>query len=154
MVNNYNKLKKMYGLPDSKKLADVLEIDIKTDQETLLLQTIRNEVADKLYELMKILESILFTTEGSDAGLLYQENMIRGVSKDGFDLYKLFNELHYSGLKLRFKGDRKKDAEFINRIFKLWPELEKKLSLFFETIEKGWKEININSEHKPENYHG
>ena len=155
MVNNYNKLKKKYGLPDLKKLKESLELEVKVDQNLdALVQTLRNDISDKLYDTMKVLESILFTNEGSDAGLLYQENMIKDVSKIGFELYKTLNVLHYEGLKLRFTHNRKQDSGFINKVFNLWPDLEKKLLVFFEAIEKGWEELDINRELKPENYHG
>lgn len=155
MVNNYNKLKLKYKLPDLNKLREALEIEIKADQdETLFLQSIRNEVSDRLYELAKILESVLFTGEGSDPGAMYQEDMIKNVSKEGFSLYKTLNELHYTGLKLRFAHSRKADAEFINAIFKKWPEIEKKLAVFFEAIENGWKDLDIGKEIRPETYHG
>ena len=154
-INCYSKLKKTYSLPDEKELVERLEIEVKKDQDAaLLIQNIRNDVLDKLYGLMKTVESILFTNEGSDAGLLYQEHMVSDVLKEGFNLYKKLNELYYSGMKLNFKHDRKKDSEFINEIFNLWPELEKGLILFFEALENGWKVMDINKEMKPENYHG
>ncbi len=155
MVNNYNKLKIKYKLPELNKLKEMLEIELKADQDAvLLLQSIRNDISERLFDMTKILESILFTGEGSDAGLLYQENMIKNVSKEGVDVYKILNELHFAGLKLRFIHDRKKDADYIKRVFKIWPSLENGLAEFFEALENGWKELDIEKEMKPENYHG
>ena len=155
MVNNYNKLKIKYKLPNLGKLKEALEIEVKVDHDqNLLLQSIRNDISDRLYELAKLLESVLFTGEGSDPGSMYQEEMIKSVSKEGFELYKNLNHLHYTGLRLRFSQNRKADAEFINTMFKKWPDIEKKLSVFFEAIESGWKNLDLSKEFKTETYHG
>ena len=155
VANNYVKLKKKYGLPDYKKLAELLEIEIDASKnDILLVQEIRNQISDKLYDFMKTIESILFTGEGSDPAHLYQENMILGCTREGFELFKEFNELYYEGLLLRFKHDKKADSDFINKIFKRWPELEKKMMKFFGALEKGWKEFDGSKEIKHETYHG
>lgn len=155
MVNNYTKMKKKYSLPDQKKLMERLEMEIEADKDpVILLQHIRNHLIERFFDLMKTIECMLFTGEGSDAGNLYQEQMIHGVYKEGFELYKTFNELYYLGLKLRCTHNREKDADFINKIFNMWPELEQKLILFFEALEKGWKEFNPEKDIKPETYHG
>lgn len=154
-ASNYNKLKKKYGLPEASKLMERLEIEIEKDGGSeILLQTLRNQVTDKLFDLMKVLESILFTGEGSDPSLLYQEHIVEDVSKQGLGLYKIFNELHYHGLKLRFRHDRKSDGDFIKKVYNIWPGLEEKLFVFFEKLENGWKEIDIEKEIKAETYHG
>ncbi len=154
-LTNYNKLKKKYSLPEAKKLMERLEIEIEDDKNSaILLQSIRNTITERLYDLMKALESMLFTNEGSEPNALYQEQMLASVANKGFGLYKLFNELHYHGLKLRFSHDRKKDADFINRIYNMWPELEKDLSVFFGKLELGWKKIDMGKETRPEAYHG
>ncbi len=154
-ANNYNKLRKKYNLPDLGKLIERLEIEVEKDKEpVILLQAIRNSITEQLYDLMKVLESIMFTGEGSDANLLYQEHMIKDVSGQGFELYKQLNELHYNGLKLRFSHKREEDAQFIKKIFDIWSDMEQKLFLFFEALEKGWKEIDVQKELKAENYHG
>lgn len=154
-VDNYNKLKKKYNLPELDKLVESLELEIEKDKgQPMILQTIRNSITDRLYDLMKIVESIIFTGEGSDPNLLYQEHMVKEVSHQAFEIYKTLNVLHYQGMKLRFLHERKKDAEFIRKIFGMWPELEKTLFVFFGALEKGWKEIDIEKEIKAENYHG
>ncbi|HLD42150.1 MAG TPA: hypothetical protein VJB06_03870 [archaeon] len=155
-VNNYNKLKKKYGLPEHKKLVELLEIDIDPSKnEVLLLQEIRNHITDRMYDLMKTIESILFTGEGSDPGHLYQEEMIKNSSGEAFEVFKDFNQLNYEGFLLRFKHDRKADAAFINKIFRLWPSMEKKMIKFFSELENGWKGFDGPlKEIKHETYHG
>ena len=66
-VNNYAKLKIKYKLPDHKKLSELLELEIDTGKtDILLIQEIRNNITDRLYDFMKTIEAILFTGEGSD----------------------------------------------------------------------------------------
>jgi hypothetical protein len=155
MVNNYTKLKKQYKLPDQKKLMELLEMEIEAEKDTsILLQTIRNQIIDRIYDLMKTLEFILFTSEGSDPAHLYQEEMIRDVRKEGFEVYRNLNQLSSKGMRLRFSRDRKKDAAFINEVFSLWPLTEKTLEKFFAAIEDGWKEFEPSKGIKPETYHG
>ncbi len=155
MVNNYTKLKKQYKLPDQKKLMEMLEVEIEPEKNaSILLQTIRNSITDRIYDLMKTLESILFTSEGSDPTHLYQEEMIRDVRKEGFEVYRGLNQLSSKGMRLRFSRNRKADASFINEVFSLWPSIEKTLETFFAAIEDGWREFEPSKGIKPETYHG
>ena len=154
-VNNYNKLRKKYNLPDHKKLSERLEIEIDTSKtEVLVIQEIRNQITERLYDFMKNIESILFTSEGSDPSQLYQEDMIKTCSKEGFELFREFNHLYFEGVVLSFKHDRKADSAFINKIFNSWHEIEKKLLKFFGALEKGWEEFDGPGEMGHETYHG
>ena len=154
MAEIFDKLKKQYNLPDLDEIEEVFEISVDEEKENLILQAVRNAVADKLYELLKTLESVIFTGEGSDPDALYEEKMVEGVSKDGFDLYKKFNYYYYFALRLRYEHDRKKDAEFLLALIKDWKEMEKSLKLFFAQMEKGWKDMAASSKIDDENYHG
>ncbi len=156
-LNNYTKIKKKYKIPDYNKLVELLEIEIDVSKtDILLLQDIRNQITDRMYDLMKAIEAILFTGEGSDPSHLYQEAMIKNSSKESFDLFKELNQLNYEGFLLRFKHDRKADAAYINKIFRVWPELEKKMIKLFGDLEKGWREFDRPDirEIRHETYHG
>ncbi len=152
MSSNYKDVCKKYRLPLPEEIEEKFEISLKEEDTTL--QSVRNEIIDKLYDVVKTLEALIFIREGSDPDMLFIEKMISELSSEAFELYKKMNSRYFSGLKLKFQHDRQKDADFIKTVFKEWNETEKTMTLVLESIENGWKTIDGTNGIKEEIYHG
>ena len=147
----FKKLKTKFKLSSLEDIEEKFEISIKND--SLILQTIRNEIGFKAYELVKNLESFLFIHEGSDPEQLFTEQMIGDVKKAAHEVYKQLNQISSKASRIRFEHDRKKDAEFIKTAYKEWDSIEKKLKNVFGKIEDGWNNIELSPNNLPESYH-
>jgi len=152
MKNCFDKLKTKYKLPTLDDIEERFEISVKND--SLVLQNIRNDMAYKLYEVSKTLESLLFIHEGTDPEILYIEQMIREHKTELYNLYKDLNRINAKSFRLKFEHDRKQDVDFINSVFDLWPKIESKLKPLFKKVEDGWENITINPTNITETYHG
>lgn len=150
----YEKLRKQFSLPPLRELREKFEVQLKIEDDGLVLQAIRNELSDKLFEIIKTIEMILFPKEGCDPDLLYQEKMVKENFREAFEVYRLFNECHYRAIALRFEHNRAKDAEFIKDLLNAWSSAEAKLKSFFKSIEAGWKDMSSETDIDPESYHG
>ncbi len=152
-MEKFEKLKKDFGLPSFEDLAEIFELSVKKDEEPTL-QVIRNEITERLYDVAKTIEAMIFPREGGDPDILYIEKMITNLTEDCHVLYKDLNHLYTKGVRLKFEHSRKEDADFIKTVFDLWPKFETKLKVLFKTIENGWKNTDLNNEVKEEIYHG
>ena len=59
----YGKLRKQFNLPTLHELREKFEVQLKLEDDGLALQSIRNELGDKLFEVLKTIEMILFPKE-------------------------------------------------------------------------------------------
>ncbi|HLD57945.1 MAG TPA: hypothetical protein VJA47_06560 [archaeon] len=151
---DFEKLKKEFGLPNLEDIAERFELVLKKDDEEMSLQTIRNDITEKVFDVSKTIEAMIFPREGGDPDMLHIEKMIEGMTEDCYALYKELNSIYSKGIRLRFEHNRKEDAEFIKAVFAKWPQIEESLKKIFKTIEDGWKTIKISEDPKEEIYHG
>ncbi len=154
MLETFDKLRKEFGLPSFEDIAERFELTLKKDDEEITLQSIRNEITEKIYDVSKTIETMIFPREGGDPDILYIEKMIADLTGECYQLYKELNQFYSRGIILRFEHSRKADAEFIKDIFSVWPKFETVLKKLFKTIEDGWKNVEVNNEIKEEVYHG
>ena len=152
MEQRFETLKKKFSLPTLKELETMFEVSIKDDH--LVLQSIRNETASKLYEISKTLEAMVFTHEGSDPEILYEFEMIKDDLKECYNLYKELNHLYFKALRLKHEHSKEKDVEYIKDLIKKWPSIESRLKAIFGKIENGWKNFQFSPNNLPETYHG
>ncbi len=154
MPENFDKVGKEFGLPSLEDIAERFEFVLKKEDEDITLQTIRNEITEKVYDISKTIEAMVFPREGGEPDILYIERMIPNLTEECYQLYKELNQLYSKGIRLRFEHNRKADAEFIKASFNSWPKFEEVLKNLFKTIEEGWKNIKMSEDPKEEVYHG
>ncbi len=148
----FKKVMVQHKLPKLEEIEEALEISVKND--ALVLQNIRNEITYKAYEIAKSMESLIFINEGTEPDVLYTEQMVRDKKESLYIVYKELNLIAMKGSMLRFEHDRKKDVEFIKSALKQWPAIESLLKSVFAAAEEGWKNLQLQTNHTEETYHG
>lgn len=145
MKEEYNKLKKQFGLPDFDKLNNEFEIST-IEEEEFLIRAIRKKIHDKISDFLKSIDPILQPeTIVSD---MQESNYFEETDRnDILYLYKSLKILDKKILELVVIEDDKETAKFISHVMSIWPDIKKQMREVAIKLQKAWgKEISTKDE--------
>ncbi|MBU2634114.1 MAG: hypothetical protein KJ674_02630 [Nanoarchaeota archaeon] len=144
----YEKIK--YKLPKFNDLDHEFEISLIKDKE-FLLRSIRRKMSEKLIFFCRIIESLLYPTANHIINMNEVKEFSEDEKKNMEKIYKKLMVFERDSLNTDVEPDEKKDVEFINDLFKGWPNLKKDILKITKKMRESWlKEHNI----KKDNYFG
>lgn len=151
LKNQYEPLRKKYGLPVFEKLNEDFDIEKAQDKETnYLLREFRREVTDKVAAFLRFFELFL----NPQAAPLFVLGMLKNLSLHEKDIimkiYKELVALEIEAVNLDIKYSEKTEAEFIKYSFKRWQILKPEL----EKIGNGLKRMQVKPSKNKRSYFG
>ncbi len=137
IIEEYNKLKTKYKLPDFEALD--LEFDISSiDNDSFLLKSILTKGVNKLDEYVKLLNNVMSPDTASLVGMhecrIFEDNEKR-------DLYSLLRKIMISirkGDLLILNYNEKESADFIKKLVNDWNEIKKELTKALNKLVESW----------------
>jgi len=128
LKEDYEKLRKKYGLPEFSFLNENFEIeDICYDETELLLKKIRKQIMEKIAFELRVLEMLINPQNAP----LFIFNIIKYFNEEDKKvintLYKKLNQIAIEifGLDIEYKEE--KEAEFIKNFMRTWKEVQSDL---------------------------
>ena len=123
LKQEYKIIQEKYNLPSFDELnrdfAIEKAVEIQTDY---LIREIRKLVADRIYNYMRLME-VMMNPQNAP---LYIFSLIKTMNEDDkkklSDIYKKFSDNEIALIKMDIHFDEEKEAEFINKIFKIFNE--------------------------------
>ncbi len=133
----YNKLK--YKLPKFEDLDYEFEISASNIKDkTFLIRNLRRRLNDKVIFYCRIIEGLLYPNGNNITGMLevkaFNEQEKERISK----IYKKLMEFERESLSLDVNPDEKKEAEFINNLFKEWKKFKEEMIKVTEKMKESW----------------
>jgi len=146
----YNNLK--HKLPKFEDLDNEFELSISNIKEkAFLLRNIRRRVNDKVIFYCRIIEGLIYPNPNNMIGMFEIKSFSEDEKQKLNDYYKILMKYERESLSLDVNSDEKKDAEYVNNLFKEWPPLKKYLIAVTDKMKSSWL-----TEDKPfrDNYFG
>lgn len=134
----YHKFELKYKLPSFGKIDNEFEISA-IEEIRFLLREVRRKIVEKIEIYCKILESIL-QPETSVCDM-YECSVITEEDKERlFNLYRKLMFFNRFSIETFVDETDEKSSEFINLVWKDWPEINKEFSFFVKKIKDSWLE--------------
>ena len=136
---DYEKLEKKYNLPSFKKIDKEFEIS-SLEAEDFLLRNVRRRMNNKLTFFTQILDTILFPNPNSLISI-HESKSFSEEEKNR--LMKFYNELmtfERASLVFDVEPDDKKEAEYINSLWKEWPKIKTETLKLVNKMKNSWKD--------------
>jgi hypothetical protein len=138
LKEEYEKIKKKYGLPSFDELDGEFEIR-KIDHDLLIVREIRRNVMSRIDFLIALLDPIL--DPGKSLHSFIETKFFEKYNVEPlFDFYKLMWRLIHEGVSASYDSE-KAEAEFIRKVWKQWPEIKKKAIEYSDKIALGWSKV-------------
>ncbi|MBN2881111.1 hypothetical protein JXM83_03590 [Candidatus Woesearchaeota archaeon] len=135
IIEEYERLKSSYDLPEFHELDKALELD---DLESpITLKDLRNKFHDRFSDCSKILET-LFQPEGEFSSYIETKIFASDIKDDYFEAYKRLRYLVREAQLLSVHNDKDKDAEFVKQSHKTWQDLKPVIVDFLENLKNCW----------------
>lgn len=149
----YDEVRKKYKLiPTFEELDREFEVTlIDPDRTHFIIKDINRTICSKLH---KFIDNILPIINPSPSSLhsMVETKFFEKENADGmFEFYKKLMYLLHKAILLSLKSE-KEEAEFINEVWKEWPQLKDKMIFYMDKITKGW--AKKEKEEKREEYVG
>ncbi len=146
LQENYEELKRKYGLPDFESLAEDFDIEKVAEKESkFLLREIRRAVSEKITAYLHLFE----TFSNPSNAPMYIFSLLKMIS-DKEEISNIYKRLAYFNLKnfkLDVLYDENKEADFIKEISKEWQDLKKRIGEIAELFEEKFdKDIDIKKQ--------
>ena len=146
----YNNLK--HKLPKFEDLDEEFEISIANIKEKAFLsRSIRRRLNDKVIFYCRIIEGLIYPNPNNMIGMFEIKSFSEDEKQILNDYYKKLMKYERESLSLDVNPDGKKDAEYINNLFKEWQYFKKYLIAVTDKMKSSWQ-----TEDKPfrDNYFG
>lgn len=146
----YNNLR--HKLPKFEGLDEEFEISIANIKEkAFLLRSIRRRLNDKVIFYCRIIEGLIYPNQNNMIGMFEIKSFSEDEKQILNDYYKKLMKYERESLSLDVNPDEKKDAEYINNLFKEWQYFKKYLIAVTDKMKSSWQ-----TEDKPfrNNYFG
>ena len=146
----YNNLK--HKLPKFEDLDEEFEISIANIKEKAFLsRSIRRRLNDKVIFYCRIIEGLIYPNPNNMIGMFEIKSFSEDEKQILNDYYKKLMKYERESLSLDVNPDEKKDAEYINNLFKEWQYFKKYLIAVTDKMKSSWQ-----TEDKPfrDNYFG
>lgn len=139
LKKEYSKLQKKHNLPDFNKLNDDFNIDKASDIEAeYLIREIRKFMADKISNYMRFIESILNPVNVPMFVFSIVKTMKIEDRKKLAEIYKKLAKIELELIHIDISFSEKKEAEFINKSYRVWQEIKNGIIAILETVKKNW----------------
>jgi len=150
MVEVYEKCFRKFGLPSSKDLVELFDIKDFDDESTLI--DVRREICDRLFEISKELEEIIYPE--STSSYMHEasdiNDKVRGLA---LDCYKKLRLLFRFGQVVGFSvNDDGENSKYIRRAFDSFSDVKKNLKVVFSELTSSWEKNDLKG--KKEDYFG
>ena len=128
LKQRYRKLQEKYKLPEFEELNQEFYIEKIAEFETeFLTREVRRFVADKIYNYLRFIETILNPANAPMFIFSVIKSMTLEDKKKFSDIYEKLAEIDLELIRLDVESSEKKDAEFINKVYASWGEIKKEL---------------------------
>ncbi len=134
----YIKLRKKYDLPSYEELDKEFEIWEISPKNPYPLREVRRYMVDKFYEVVKLLEKVLYTPDATVIDLYESSTFTKE------DLQRVFNILKKLALLLReadlleLDYSEEKEAEWIKRAYEEWKKIKEEIRWVLEKKRDYW----------------
>lgn len=131
----YKKLQQKYKLPDFDALDNDFEIR-KIPAGLFILKEIRRILVHKLDGACGLLEPVVNPSESMHSAIeskAFDKNDLEAV----FNFYKRLHHLIHKGISTTLENEAK-EVEWINEVWKAWPEIKKELQVYVKKITDSW----------------
>lgn len=150
MVKAYSECYKKLGLPSEEDLSKIF--DIKQLEEGFTLSNVRKEICDKLFEISKELEDIIYP-ESTPACMHEGSDINEKTRNSALKCYKKLRLLFRFGQAISFSDNEdSENANYIKKCFDAFKDMKKDLSFIFSELMETWEKNSFKG--KKENYFG
>ena len=134
----YEEFRKKYNLPEYKEINREFEIST-IEKDDFLLVEVRKKMDEKIELFIKIIDRVL-QPDTYLADMREQRMFNDTEKKDIFEVYKDIQVMHKQALLLLIAEDEKKNAEYINTVWKSWKKIKEAMIKTVEKMRDSWKE--------------
>ena len=135
----YKKLEKKYKLPNFEKLDKEFEIStLETDE--FLIRNIRRRINNKLTFFTQIFDSVLFPNPNSLISIHESKSFLEEEKNKMMKFYNKLMILERTSILFDVDPDDKKEAQYINKLFKEWSGIKEKTNKLVEKMKSSWKD--------------
>jgi hypothetical protein len=143
----YEIFRKKYSLPDFNFMNENFEIEtIPAEDTELFLKRVRKNMTEKISSGLRAMEMFL----NPQPSPIFIFKIIKSFSQTDNDMvsemYYKFAELEIDAFGLENKYDEKKEADFIKKVSKEWPEIAENLDRICNSMKLGHKKESKKTE--------
>ena len=137
LKKDYVEIESKYSLPSFDELNKEFTIEKLAEVETdYLVREIRKSVADRLYNYMRFIETMLNPQNAPLFVFSIIKTMGEEDKKKLSEIYTKLSKNEIALIKLDLYYDEEKEAEFIKESYKLWQGTKKDMFDLMENVEK------------------
>jgi hypothetical protein len=139
LKEDYKKIQEKFELPEFNELNDDFNIEKLSEVETeSLIREIRRMIADRFYNYLRFVESILNPVNSS----MFIYSIIKSFEikeKDKLtEIYKKLAQREVELIELDIKFDEEKEVTFIKESYKIWQDIKEDMLGVIKVIKKNW----------------
>ena len=152
LKKEYSELQKKYALPTFEELNSDFQIEKLSENETdFLLKEIRRLVADRLFNYLRFVESLL-NPVNVPMFVYFIIKTFDVKEKDKLtEIYKELAKREVELIGLDIESTEEKEANFIKESYKFWQEIKEDILEIVGVIKKNW---DAKSETSKKDYFG
>lgn len=140
LKEDYKKIQNKYNLPEYQFLNENFEIEVLAGEETeLLIKKVRKQILEKISSALRALE--LFLNPQNAPVFIF--SVIKAFSKTDKEmieqLYHIFSEFEILAFGLENNYNEEKEADFINKVCKVWPDVVADFDRIFNSMRVNYK---------------
>ena len=144
MDEHYEKLIKKYRIPDYDVLDHEFEVSTLEDEQ-FFLRGVREKISEKIERLVNMFDDLLHPKSTFTGNV--ESNVLTDEDKEKIiDIMKRLMYFYRRVTELQIDDSDKKNAEFINEVFKEWDELKKKSLLIVGKLKEAWTQDVLKKE--------
>jgi len=143
LLEEYNKHKKKYSLPDFKPLDEEYEItNIQKNLQDpkLILKFVRRRINEKITFFVQILETMLSPNPNSIINITESKFLPEEERENMEALLKTLMYFERYSILLDVTSDDKSNASFIKEVWQEWPKFKKTIEEYAKILKNKWKE--------------
>ncbi len=133
---SYEKLAKKYGMPKFEDFNKEFDLS-KIDTEANIMKEIMICTYARINDFMRFFDPVLDPNPGTLHSFIEIDFFGKEEKSKLFNLYKKLGHIAHMCFLADVDGE-KASAEFIKKVWKLWPETKKEIRLFMEKITEAW----------------
>ncbi len=147
VLEEYNKMKIKFNLPEMEKLKTVFHFDDDID----CIEDMCSEMTNKTFEFVEqVIEPLIWCN--SHCHMIERDMMTEGETGILFDIYKKTQALKWRNNMLTLKPDKAESAKLIQEIWNFWNAFEPEVSKICKKFSDGWTDLRFTDEIAE--YHG